>query len=337
LASAAGHRPVAGCEHEPVALTTRFTQLLGCRHPLQQAGMGGLATPELAGAVASAGGLGMLSSVVRAASVSEHLEQVAGVGVVGVNFLLPFLDEAVLEESAGRARFVEFFWGAPTGRLVETGHAGGALVGWQVGSVDEATAAADVGCDVIVVQGVEAGGHVRGTTGLLPLLDGVRAAVDVPIVAAGGIGSGRAMAAALAAGADAVRVGTRFLAALESTAHPDYVDALIDAGPEDTVLTTAFGDGWPDAPHRVLRSAVQAAEALGTEHAGDVDGAGKPFAIPRFAIRPPNRATRGPIAAMALYAGQSVDAVTAITPAADVVREITTDAEQFLRLATTRL
>ena len=105
---------------------------------------------------------------------------------------------------------------------------------------------------LLVIQGVEAGGHVRGTVGLFPLLEEVREVVELPLVAAGGIGTGRAMAAALTAGADAVRVGTRFVAARESIAHPAYVAALIASEAEDTVITTAFGDGWPDAPHRVL-------------------------------------------------------------------------------------
>src|SRR5205823_5678448 len=133
-----------------------------------------------------------------------------------------------------------------------TVHTGGGRAGWQVGSADEARDAQDAGCDVIVAQGIEAGGHVRGTTGLLPLLEEVRAAVDLPLVAAGGIGSGRAMAAALVAGADAVRVGTRFLAATESIAHPIYIDALIRAGADDTVVTTpsarrrrACSRSWP--------------------------------------------------------------------------------------------
>ena len=78
----------------------------------------------------------------------------------------------------------------------------------------------DAGCDVIVAQGIEAGGHVRGTLGLLPLLDEVRSVIDLPVIAAGGIGTGHAMAAALAAGADAVRVGTRFIAANESNGTP---------------------------------------------------------------------------------------------------------------------
>lgn len=210
-------------------------------------------------------------------------------------------------------------------------HAAGALAVWQVGSGNEAAAAADAGCDLVVAQGVEAGGHVRGTIGLLPLLDSVLSAVDIPVIAAGGIGTGRGVAAVLAAGASAARIGTRFVASPESGAHPRYKQALVSAGAEDTVLTETFAIWWPDAPHRVLRSAVGAAEALVDEQAGNVSGAGEPFSIPRFAVRPPDGATWGHIDAMALYAGQSVAAATAITPAADIVREMASDAEQLLR------
>src|SRR5207244_464725 len=98
----------------------------------------------------------------------------------------------------------------------------------------------------------------------------------------------------------------------------------------DTVMTEAFSVWWPGAPHRVLRSAVEAAEALDDEFVGDVGGAGEAFPIPRYAVRPPDRATRGRIEAMALYAGQSVGAVTAVVSAADVVRELADGAERFL-------
>jgi NAD(P)H-dependent flavin oxidoreductase YrpB (nitropropane dioxygenase family) len=127
-------------------------------------------------------------------------------------------------------------------------HAGGALACWQVGSREEAIAAAEAGCDFVIAQGVEAGGHVRGTTPAMTLLGEVIAAVDVPVLAAGGIGTGRAMATALAAGADGVRVGTRFVAAAEAAVHPAYVAARIGAEAQDTAYTEAFSVGWPDAP-----------------------------------------------------------------------------------------
>jgi NAD(P)H-dependent flavin oxidoreductase YrpB (nitropropane dioxygenase family) len=133
------------------------------------------------------------------------------------------------------------------------------------------------------------------------------------LIGAGGIGTGEAMATALAAGADAVRLGTRFMAATESLAHPLYADALIGAGAEDTVLTTVFGDGWPDAPHRVLRSSIEAGEALGDAQSWD----------PTW----PTVDCATPVEARALYAGTSVAAVTGRQPAAEIIGEIVEAAE----------
>jgi nitronate monooxygenase len=285
-----------------MTITTRFTELVGCQVPIQQAGMGAASTPELAAAVANAGGLGMLTFITDdlSADVDATLAATAG-RPFGVNFLMPFFDRSLLEAVAHRVRLVEWFWGRPDPVVVGLAHDAGALAAWQVGSRDEATAAADAGCDLIVAQGVEARGHVRGTVGLLPLLDAVLGAVEVPVVAAGGIGTGRGVAAVLAAGASAARIGTRFVATLESGAHPTYKQALVSAAhAADTVLTQAFSVGWPEAPHRVLRSSVQAAEALDEEQAGDASGAGYPLVIPRFAVQAPNRATRGHIDAMTL-------------------------------------
>src|SRR5262249_28228169 len=104
--------------------------------------------------------------------------------------------------------------------------------------------------------------HVRNRASLWSVLNEVREAVDVPVVAAGGVGSAPAVAAAFAAGADAVRIGTRFVAAVEADTHPDYAAALVAASAADTELTTAFSVEWPDAPHRVLRCSIEAARAL---------------------------------------------------------------------------
>jgi nitronate monooxygenase len=303
-------------------LRTRFTTLLGCSVPLQQAGMGGVATPPLALAVADADAdaLGMLGgTMVPPPILAAMLDALAARtrGVIGVNFLMPFLDHDAVAVAATRARVVEFFYGAPDATLVETVHRGGALACWQVGSVEEAVAAARAGCDFVVAQGTEAGGHVRGRTGLLPLLGAVLDAVDVPVVAAGGIGTARAMAAALAAGADGVRVGTRFVAAAEADAHPEYVAALVGARAEETILTERFAVMWPDAPHRVLRSAVVAAEAFPGEVVGEMELLGIRQPLQRFAVPCPTRTTTGTITAMALYAGESVGAaggqVTAVS------------------------
>jgi NAD(P)H-dependent flavin oxidoreductase YrpB (nitropropane dioxygenase family) len=315
-------------------LTTAFTELVGCLAPIQLAGMGGLGTPELAAAVAEAGGLGMVAlPMVPADDVASELDRLASMtsAACGINFLMPFLDRGAVEAASTRCRVVEFFYGDPDASLVELVHQGGALACWQVGSLDEARAAADLGCDLEVVQGNEAGGQVRGQVALLPLLDAVLSAVEVPNVAAGGITSARALAAMLASGASAARVGTRFVACAESPAHPDYVRALIDAGGGDTQLTETFSVTWPDAPHRVLRSCVDAATDLDSDVVGELHVGDQVTPLPRLLPLPPTRATTGHIEAMPLYAGQGVGLVAEVEPAADIVHALVDGAEALLR------
>jgi NAD(P)H-dependent flavin oxidoreductase YrpB (nitropropane dioxygenase family) len=312
---------------------TDFTVLVGCRLPLQLAGMGGVTTVELVSAVCEAGGLGMLNlSLLGPDEVRAELDRLgeATAAPWGVNFIVPFLDLDVLEQCAAQARVVELFYGDPEPSVVERAHACGALVSWQVGSAAEARSAADAGCDLVVAQGVEAGGHVRGSVGLLPLLDAVLGVVDVPVVAAGGIGTGRAVAAALAAGASAARVGTRFVAAAESGAHPDYVAALVAASAGDTVLTEAFSVFWPGAPHRVLRHCVDELARVTGDTVGEATVGGRRMALPKGAAPTPDRSTTGNIAAMPLYAGQSVEAVRRVQPAAEIVDELMSEAARLL-------
>jgi NAD(P)H-dependent flavin oxidoreductase YrpB (nitropropane dioxygenase family) len=312
---------------------TGFTALLGCRVPVQLAGMGGPGGPELAGAVAAAGGAGTVAAHGLRGPALDALLDRLGPGVLGFNVLVPFLDVGAVEAAAARLRYVEFFYGDPAADLVARVHASGALAAWQVGSAAEAVAAEEAGCDFVIAQGAAAGGHVRGTTALLPLLDAVLDAVRVPVVAAGGIATARGLAAVLAAGAGAARIGTRFLATPEADVHPAYRAALLAAGPEDTVLTGTFSAGWPDAPHRVLRSCVDAALALDADPVGAVPSGSGQRALPRLGPEPPVRATTGHVAAMPLYAGQGVGAVTEVRPAGDVVRELAEGAARLLGAA----
>jgi NAD(P)H-dependent flavin oxidoreductase YrpB (nitropropane dioxygenase family) len=309
--------------------------------------MGDLAPPRLAAAVADAGALGMVGlTSAPLAFVERSLDETRKLtsGVFGANFLVPGLVDdttgkidpsfdGVLEAAASRARIVEFFYGDPDPSLVETVHAGGALVSWQVGSREEAVSAERAGCDLIVAQGTEAGGHVRGTIGLLALLGAVLESVRVPVVAAGGIGTGRSMAAALAAGAAGVRVGTRFIAAAEAEAHPQYLENLIAAGAQDTVLTNTFSAGWP-VPHRVLRSSVEAAERFQGDVVGERIRPWDPevrVPVAHFAALPLLRSTTGHIDAMSQFAGESVAGVKRVMPAGEIVRELVGEAEKLLR------
>lgn len=290
--------------------------------------MGGVAGPELAGAVAAAGALGMLCEFDLEPSSARMTEalSLAGDGVLGMGFFGHRMhdDLATFEEAAARLRVVEVFWTEPDASLVERARrSGDALVAWQVGSVDAAVAAVETGCDFVIAQGVEAGGHVRGTTPRDDLLDAVLAQVSVPVLSAGGIGAAEQVAAVIAAGAAGARVGTRFVATTESRGHPSYQQALVDAASgQETVLTEAFFRGWPDAPHRVLRSALEAAERFDGETVGRVVTPAEQRAVPRFAVSTPSRHFEGEIAAMALYAGTGVGDVRDVRPAAQVVAEL---------------
>jgi nitronate monooxygenase len=304
-----------------VAKVNRFSELVGVRLPLQQAGMSGTATPPLAAAVSNTGALGMIGVGRQPTDVVEqYLDDMAALTTrpFGVTCIAHFVDPEVEALIADRVRIMEFFYDWPAAGRVRAG----LIVGWQVGSVDEAKAAADAGCRYVIAQGVGAGGHVRGNTPLHELVPAVRAAVDVPVVAAGGIGSAAQVTAALDMGADAVRVGTRFVATAESNAHPDYIAALIGADAADTELTEAFGVGWQHAPHRVLRSSIIAAQAaapiVGTTHAAD----GRTTPIVQWDVSSPTRDTEGRIDAMALYAGCSVGDVQRLMTAAEVVAEL---------------
>ena len=314
-------------------LTTRFTELVGCRVPLQLSAMPGVGGPELVSAVAEAGGLAMIGlpllSAQVAADVLDHVAK-GTKGAIGVNFLLPFFDPAVLEVAVPRAHVIEFFYGDPDPKLVEAASAGGALVCWQVGSADEARAAVDAGCELVVAQGDEAGGHIRGSAGLLTTLSRVLEAVSVPVITAGGIGCARDVAAVLAAGASAVRVGTRFIASTESGAHPEYVRSVLAASAEDSTLTDTFARGW-DAPHRVLRSCIDAVRGFEGERVGTTNWGGTSIPIERFSVMSPDRDTSGEIGAMALYAGRSVEHAREVKPAREIVAELMDGAEALLR------
>lgn len=303
---------------------TRFTELVGCTLPIQQAAMSRIATPQLAAAVSNAGGLGMLAiGRPTREAVEAELDAVGTLTSrpVGAGFIVEFLDRAILAVVAERLPIVEFFWGRPDAALLPDG----LICGWQVGSVEEARQAIDAGCRYVIAQGVEAGGHVRGTLPLAEIVPAVREVADpagVAVVAAGGIGTATDVQVALDLGAHAVRIGTRFVATEESDAHDRYVDRLAEAGADDTVLTEVFEVSWPNAPHRVLAACVAAAAAAAPGPVASVEEATGSTPLDRFGTRPPTRRTRGDIDAMAMYAGQGVGAVRGRMPVADVIAEL---------------
>ena len=210
----------------------------------------------------------------------------------------------------------------------------------QVGSAEEARRAAAAGVDIIVAQGVEAGGHVRGQVGLVPLLPTVVEAVTpVPVIAAGGIVDGRGLAAALALGADGVWVGTRFVASEESEAHADYKKRLLAASQADAIYTEIFHVGWPpNSPHRVLRNPLTEGGSPPPGPVGQVRYFGdRTVEVPLFGSATPTIHTEGRIELMANYAGQGVGLVRNVLPAAEIVQQMVSEAETIIRRLSSRV
>ena len=324
---------------------TRLSRLLGIDIPIIQAPIGGLARPPLASAVSNAGALGMLSLTWSepedvASVIGDMREQTHR--PYGVNLILEWPQEDRLRQLMDLGvPIVSFFWGDPA-PLVRIAHAGGALVMHTVGSAEEARRVVDAGVDIVVAQGWEAGGHVWGSVASMPLIPAVVDAVGpVPVVAAGGIGDGRGLAAVLALGGAGVWLGTRFVLAEETRSHPRYRELLLEATEASTIHSELFNVGWPDAPGRTLRnSTVRAWEAAGrpiTNRPGEGETVatwddGEP--ILRYASSSPFAALVGDVEPLPMWAGQSVGVVRDILPAAEIVRRIADEAATALAEAT---
>jgi nitronate monooxygenase len=325
---------------------TRLARSLGIEWPIFSAPMGGgTAGPALAAAVSNAGGCGLLGlGGVPAAAVPELLRatRAATERPFGAGLLLPLLEpDALAACLAAEVACLLLFWGdvAP---FVLRARRHGVRVFAQVGSVDEARAAAQAGAAAVIAQGFEAGGHVRGTASLSALLPAVvRAVAPVPVIAAGGIATGAGVAAALVAGAQGVLLGTRFLASTEAAATEAYKRRIVAARAEDTVHTHLFDVGWPDAAHRVLRNrAVDEWEAAGSPAPGARPGegtligrlrlAGTDQPVPRYAVTPPVAGFEGDLELAALYAGESCALVEDVQPAARIVRTLVREADRAL-------
>jgi NAD(P)H-dependent flavin oxidoreductase YrpB (nitropropane dioxygenase family) len=254
---------------------------------------------------------------------------------VAVNLLLPFARAAHWLVAAD-ADVVVTFWGRPRRR---TGNA------WlhQCGSVREALAAQRAGADGVIVQGVETGGHVRGTHPALALLEQARTALPAgyPILLAGGLADAGDVERALAAGADAAVLGTRFLLSDESRAHPAYKRRVAGAG--ETLLTELFGLGWPSAPHRVVANSATERWLSGHDPRGPrgiraLNAVTAPVARrltgldpgrfqrpdrPLLAPRPPtDEDAESLVDAGPLYAGESAARIHEARPAAELVRAL---------------
>ncbi|GAC1604499.1 MAG: nitronate monooxygenase family protein [Acidimicrobiales bacterium] len=314
-------------------MQTRLTDVLECSHPVMLAGMGGVSYAELVAAVSAAGGFGTLGAAPMGLDrMNQEMARVreltaAGFGVDLLTALPTGLEEQVAAVIAGGARLFVAGLGVPRA-VIDECHRAGVLVGNMCGKVRHAEAAVAAGCDLIIAQGTEAGGHT-GTVATMPLVPQVVDAVgdQVPVVAAGGIFDGRGLAAALALGADGVWIGTRFIATPEAHTVDGYKDALVSGHDDDTVITRAYTGKTLRAvrndytryfeehptelqpfPAQIGRSMQDGAMHLGARpDTADIDRARECYA-----------------------AGQGIGGISGVIPAADLVHQIVEEAERAL-------
>lgn len=325
-------------------LRTPLCDLLGCEVPVLLAGMGGVARSELAVAVAQAGGFAMLGMVREAPALIEaevKAFRAASNRPFAVNVIPSATEPGLLDRQIGLCldlgvRAFTFFWD-PLPEVIARVKRAGCLVLHQVGTVAAAEMAEGAGADVIITQGIEAGGHVHGRIGAFALAEAVLDRAKVPVVVSGGIGSGRGLAAALAMGAQGVQCGTAFLATNEAWAHDYHKRRVVEAMGGDTVLTDVFVLNWPKgAAVRVIGNSI-------TERLGDDLMGHDPDALPRepiaedsgqpllrYSTDSPMRHTTGSLEEMALYAGQGAGLIRDVVPAAERLRRIVQEAEACL-------
>src|ERR1700722_18732941 len=314
-------------------MRTRLTKLLGIEHPVMLAGMGGVSYSELATAVSEAGGFGCLG-----ASTMGNEKMVAEISAVrsatdkpfGVDLLTAMpggMSEQVQLIIEGGAKAFVAGLGVPT-ELVDQCHRSDVVVVSMCGKVDHAVRAVEAGCDLVVAQGTEAGGHT-GQVASFPLIPQIVDAVGarVPVVAAGGIFDGRGLAAALALGADGVWVGTRFIATPEARGVAVYKEALVAGREDGTTISRAYSGKtmrvvandytahFEAHPDELQRFPAQLGQSIKDEafHLGG------------------DEATTGVDAARECYpAGQGVGGITELVPAGELVRRFVAEAEAAL-------
>lgn len=327
-------------------IATRITRQFGLSCPIVCAGMGLVGMAPLAAAVSAAGAMGTVGAellspeaiAAAAASIRGHTQ-----GAFGLNFITQFAEPRHIDAAiAARPAVVSFHWNElPVDHIRRVKDAGIAV--WvQVGTVAMGAEAARLGVDAVIAQGEEAGGHVRGEAATMVLVPAMIDAVgpDIPVIASGGIADGRGLAAALALGADAVWVGTRFLASDEAGAHPEYKRRVLVAGVGDTMVTKLFGPEWPDQERVLVNRAArewgarwndvpQAVRDSGPIGQTLLDG--RPYAMPKFSTMLSIPETTGDFEEMNVVAGQSSGLVHAVLPAAEIVRRMSADAEAILR------
>jgi nitronate monooxygenase len=325
-------------------LKKQVCRLLGCDYPIVSAGMGGVARSDLVAAVVAAGGYGLLGMVRESpelirgeiAAVRARTDRNFGVNLIPFGTDPALLDDELAACFEAKAHSLCFFWDVRPD-LIQRARAAGCKVLYQVGRLTDAIAAAAAGADVIICQGVEAGGHVHGDVSSLVLLPQVVRAVDVPVLASGGFATGGGLVAAFALGAQGIQCGTAFLATHESFAHEFHKQRVVRATSDQTVHSDVFAINWPPrSPVRTLKNSVT--EAYRDDLWGhgpddfprEVIGHEEQRPIYKFSTDSPLRNMTGDFEAMAPFAGQVCGLIEDICPAGERLRRIVWEAETII-------
>ncbi len=320
-------------------MRTRLTDLLDIEHPVMLAGMGGVSYHRLVAAVSDAGGIGTFGAASMADGQLD--EEVALLKAMtdkpfGIDLLTAIpsqVESGIRSVIEGGARIFVAGLGVPR-EVIDLLHSKGVLVGSMCGKVRHAVAAVASGCDFVVAQGTEAGGHT-GTVATMALVPQVVDAVagKVPVVAAGGLFDGRGLAASLALGADGVWIGTRFIATPEANTGRGYKETLVELAEDGTVVSRAYTGktcrvvrtGWTNHfeehpeelakfPDQMFAAAKAGVTLLGVDDTFELDT---------------DRAF--------MPAGQGIGAIHSIEPAGDIVRSMIAEAEAVIeRIAALR-
>ena len=320
-------------------MRNRFMDWFGLSAPIVQAPVEGPESLALAMAVSKAGGIG--SAAMTWVDRDTGLAAVSALKAMDhpfiCNFVLRFGTMAPGQYLDAGLPSVTLSWGIDAA-LIAAFRSRGTRVGVQVGSVEGAIAAIAAKADYILVQGIEAGGHVQSSTPLHRLLaETIAIAGETPVIAAGGLTTGSDIASVMKAGAQGAMLGTRFVASVESSAHEAYKQALVAAHAEDTVYTNCFDIGWPYAMSRVLRNETfKAWEAAGNPEAPNRPGENdiifrrRGEDIVRYGDNWPDKTSEGNPLAGCLYAGMGIDGITSIRPAAEIVSSLWAEARELL-------
>lgn len=309
-------------------LRTKLTEMLGIEHPLLLAPMGGVSGGALAASVTRAGGFGLIGAGYGDPAWIENEFAAAGNTPVGIGFITwslakqpQLLDLALARKP--RTVMLSFGDAEPFAKKVKDA---GAILICQVQNVSDARTVTELGADIVVAQGTEAGGHGAGRA-TFTLVPAVVDAVKVPVLAAGGVADGRGLAAALMLGAAGVLVGTRFSASQESLTHPNLKKKIVESDGDSTTRTKVFdtvrGYTWPH-PYdgRAIRN-----EFLKRWHGND---AGLQAAMATEGPRYKDAAAKGDTNTMVMFAGENIDLIHDVPPAAEIVARIAKDAETLL-------